>query len=298
VVGQGSSAVSGGDRAKAEKAARRSAMASLAEAMELRISVITEASEASDQAESQVRSSTTEEALATLRDVQTRSFDEFPLPGRVTVLAWMDRQRYLDLLSDEKFLRRSSGLGIAARFGVMPIGGINPDQGLFNHWGAELSYGGWTLGAFALNGALIENATRYIGIVQTNTWSQGHLNGWGAEAGWDWVAAHPWRRLQLYAPLRLQLLSFALNPEPQSGTPVPNGPPPSALLEGARAGVGLRWWGSDLFALDFRGNYGFGLNAVDMPDADGQPFYNKGKALGPLKDEGWEFGASVRIGWL
>jgi hypothetical protein len=298
VVGQGSSIVSGGDRGKAEKAARRAAMASLAEAMELRISVITEASEASDSADSQVQSSTIERAQATLRDVETRSFDEFPLPGRVTVLAWMDRQRYLDLLEDEQVLRRSNGWGVAGRFGLFQLAGISGKDNNFNHFGAELSYGAWTLGAFSLSGPLIENGSLYTGVIQTNTWSQGHINGWGAEGGWDWAAPHPWHRLQLYVPLRLQVLNFSLTPEPQTGIPAPSGAPARVTLEGLRAGAGIRWWGSDLFALDFRADYGLGLNSATMPDADGSPFYNKGYPINSIKDEGPEFSASVRIGWL
>jgi hypothetical protein len=298
VVGQGSSVLAehGGDRTEAERTAKRQALASLAEAMQTRITVITQASDSSDKPDSEVSSSTREESRALLRDVETRRFEDFPLPGRVTVLAWMDRERYLDLLSDQKILQRSTGWGIAARLGGIVLSGLDSSQGPCLRWGGELSYGAWTLGGFALNGPFVENAALYTGVLQSNTWSQGHLNGWGLEGGWDWIAAHPWKRLQLYAPLRLQVLSLTLSAEPQGQ--VPSGSPPSIMLDGARAGIGCRWWGSDIFALDMRATYGLGLNQAQLSDADGQPFYLRGKPIGLLGEGGPEFTASVRIGWL
>lgn len=299
VVGQGSVSLEsqGGDRKKAEKAATRAALASLAEAMQTRITVITQASEASDQAASEIQASTKEESEALLRDVDTRGFDDFPLPGRVTVLASMDRELYLDLLADQKILQRSSGWGVAARFGPVAVAGLNNPQGpACLRWGGELSYGPWSVGAFALNGPLVENSTLYTGVVKSSTWGQGHLNGWGAEAGWDWQAAHPWKRLQLYVPLRAQVLSMSLAAELSSGSP--SGPTPSVMLESARAGVGCRWWGSDLFALDLRATYGIGLNQAQLQDVDGSAFYLGGQPIGSLSATGLEITAGIRIGWL
>jgi tetratricopeptide (TPR) repeat protein len=300
VVGQGSVSLDsmGGDRKKAEKAATRAALASLAEAMQTRITVITQASEASDKADSEIQASTKEESEALLRDVDTRGFDEFPLPGRVTVLASMDRELYLNLLTDEKILQRSSGWGIAARFGPVAVAGLNNPQGpACLRWGGELSYGGWSLGAFALNGPFIENSTLYTSVIKSSSWNQGHLIGWGAEGGWDWQAAHPWKRFQLYVPLRAQVLSMTLAAEPGS-SPLPSGTPPSVMLDSVRAGVGCRWWGSDLFALDLRATYGVGLNQAQLQDVDGTPFYLGGQPIGTLTATGLEFTAAIRIGWL
>jgi hypothetical protein len=298
VVGQGSAVLAeqGGERARAERAARHSARAALAEAMHVRITVISEASESNDGSGDKMSSATRELSQTGLEDLEERVFTDFPVPGRVTVLTWMERERYLRLLEQEKVLRRGSEWGAAPRFGVLMLNCFAPgaQQGWVMRWGGDVFYGPWVVGGFEVNGPFVGTGGSYNGTPPGILHSQGHLNGWGVEGGWDWMPALIWHRFQPYAPLRLQYLSLSVVDLNGGST----GIPPAIAFYGARAGLGLRWWGSDIFSLDFRATYGMGLSQVSLQDTAGDPYYLNGSAVGPISDSGPEISVALRVGWL
>jgi hypothetical protein len=299
VAGQGSASLKdhGGDRTQAERAARRAALASLAEAMKVRISVISQAGASSS--DDSVTTSTEELSQAVLNGLESRIFDSFPLQGQVTVLTWMDREKYLQLLEREKVIRHDSEWSVAPRFGVdsPPCFG-RLGEGNLMQWGLEVSDGPWVLGGFGVNGPFVQSQAVVYGTNASGpSWGQGHLNGSMAEAGWDWIPTWTWHRFQPYVPLRGRLLQLAL----QGGNPPANGiqTPPGATLYGVSAGIGFHWWGSDLFALELQVDYGIGLNQASILDADGLPFVlSDGSSMGPASLDGLQIRAGIRVGWL
>jgi hypothetical protein len=216
----------------------------------------------------------------------------------VTVLNWMDRDRYLELLEREKLILRGSEWAATARIGVqlLPAFGGQMQGGELMHWGAELSYGQFVAGFYRAEGPFLETAGTAVGTPQPQSWGQGHLKGWLVEGGYDWTPQLTWHRFQPYVPLRAQWVTLAIDLEDPS--PGLSGGGPGVAVSGGKAGVGLRWWGSDLFSFDTRASYGFGFGDGQLRDADGSPFYLNKREVGTIRLDGLEFCLGIRIGWL
>jgi hypothetical protein len=173
-----------------------------------------------------------------------------PEKGQVTVLASLSKEDYRRQLAGKKvsvFLPER-GLKIKAT-GDAPnwlVGHYNPGLNL----GLEFLYGSFIFGGESEidkvdspNDHGLKSSPQYGGAPSPD------VSRLGLEAGYNWT---PWAmRWQPFFPLRLQ---YQWVSEHQL----------DANLFGASAGLGLRYWPTDAFALELTARYALGFNTVQM----------------------------------
>jgi hypothetical protein len=264
----------GGDPLEAEKAALLAARGALAEAIEIRISVLTTdvLVGGSKAAEEHLSSKSRSISVVELANIRTRTFTDRPRAGDITVLAYITRTDYRRLLGgrlDDSphgaltlFLGAHSltqGADLAQAMGTS-------GAPLIYLPGFELAFGSWTGGlsafSYRLNGSDTwdprENKSTPAG---GGVW-HGNLQLIRVDLGYDWRIGKA--RFQPYVPLRLECQWMSLS-EPASG-----------VFPGASAGLGLRYWFSNHVALDLRGRWHQAFQAASPwksnTDPAGGPF--------------------------
>jgi hypothetical protein len=257
----------GGDPLETERAALLQARGALAEAIEVRISVITSdiIVGGSKAAREMLSTKSSSVSLAELVNVKTRTYPAYPGPDDITVLATITKDDYrrllggrlddsphaaLDLFLGGQILTHAQDLSQAMGQGA----GSQPRVALP---GFEISFGSWAtdFSAFSydVNGGTWDPRELQFTPNSTQPW-HGHLQLFRGGFGYNWVLGHS--RWQPYVPLRLECQWMSLS-EVGNGT-----------YPGAAGGIGLRYWFNNNFAIDLRGlwHQGFeGPSAVKDP---------------------------------
>jgi hypothetical protein len=239
----------GGDPLAAEQAALVAARASLAEAIETRISVLTTdiLVGGSKAAEERVSSRSRSASVVKLVNIRTRTFTDRPRGGEITVLAYITRDDYRRLLggrlddSPHAALTVMLGEHVMVNAGDLgPALGIGQSAPSFLLPGFEVAFGPWTAGFSAFSYRLIGGAWDPKNLVSTpgSPW-HGNLQFMRAGLGFDWRLGKA--RFQPYVPLRLECQWLDISEYVARAFP------------GGSAGVGLRYWLNTHAALDLRG---------------------------------------------
>jgi hypothetical protein len=245
----------GGDPDKAQEAARQRAKADLAGAIKVQISSVNTESIRADKegVSEQLSSKSSASSDLSIENVKTRVFIDLPALGKVTVLAYVTKEDYRRQLAGKKVSVYLPEYGLK----LMMMGGGNDwenhqyNQGL--DLGIELMFKSFILGVGGKSDHSDELVVGNVGGVQQHLVPEAKFTQ--VDLGYNWT---PWAlRLQPFVPLRLHYQHVELNLE----APYPAN---EADLFGASAGLGLRFWPSDFFALEATISQGFPFNKVTV----------------------------------
>ncbi len=296
----------GSDLGKARSSARERARASLVESIKVRVvSQVKDTQSSGPGGEKQtIESQSVSIADLEVEEIRYDYFENFPKKGQLTVVASLGKADYERQLVGKRAsrFRPEWGLGVVYQFstyfyfdeffkeqsrriqsgayilkpGINTPGGSTTDsvQGI----GLQFRYREFSL---LISNELIEGLTvaTYDSTVGQYGLETKNLEIIGAELGWDYA---PWAlRLQPYLPLRARLHHVGLGGY-------------DAWVTGLATGLGLRYWASDSFFLDFSGRYVQSLNRAEL-QRQGRPI-----STGPASNVAWCLSAAqwqVNLTW-
>lgn len=318
-VGEGLAKASefGGDVDRAKQAARERAREDLGASVrvEVRSKIQEQASQANGQSSESIKSSGQSESAVTLENVKFREFKDFPHDGDDTVLAYLSKEDYRRQLAGKAVSVYRPQFGVGITGGILNLSSMAALQNLDikddsntsqNGIGAsmnfhsmqasqvgvklswpflvcEVSYATGSTLLYANDGQLAETA-HGPSYYQSQNYSVSLLE---AKLGYDIT---PWAwRYQPYLPLRLLAGTFEMEDSNNARTS-------PALLFGASAGLGFRYWFMDGLALELSVEWQQGFNSFDpeFPPSNHRLQIDATDYTPPLDLSGLEFQAGLR----
>jgi hypothetical protein len=299
-LGEGSAALGDfrGNPFEAERAALAQARASLAESIQVRVSVLTSDTviAGSKEANQVLESRSHSVSVVNLEDISTRAFLNYPEAGDLSVLAWITDKDYHAVLGARLDDSPHGGLEIMAGYYALSDlvsltssqpGGAGSLQASplknLTPFGLEFSRGPYLFGlevAF-MTPSFIQWVPDQAG--QGGSYTLASFQGAGMAAAWlgyDWA---PWKwRIQPYIPLRAKagLIQFA---------------PWNSKFFGAAAGLGLKLWLSNHVAIDLQGLWNAGPEEAIGNSGGGTPLQLSPTQNAQISVDGFEAHAGLLL---
>jgi hypothetical protein len=244
----------GGDALKAADAAKARAQSDLASSISVQIR-----SESSEKLEStdgkvteQLKSESHANTNLALDNLSYLELKDFPEEGQIMVLASLSKQDYRRQLAGKKIVVYLPEWGLGVSWGGEQLKSFSGHENAGSALGLEAIFRNFVLSAGTESDVVYfpQVANSGTGISGTTLGPSNSIQRIDFAAGYNWT---PWATLiQPFLPLRLEYEMIG-------------GEGYSVGLSGASAGLGLRYWPTDSFALELKGGYTFGLNTVTIP---------------------------------